>query len=170
MSGGGGGGAVTRSSPSSANQIQHSHAGNGSASINRNNKTKRYNSNSVRGTGTAPTTGVSLAPVKPGYLKNKVLVVHGLDKKVTNAILQQEIDRKANKHIELCFVAPLSREKSWCTTIAIELNESDYDILANPDFWEPQIKIRKWFGFRWWRGTKRPTREEVRSSMRQQWI
>ena len=102
-------------------------------------------------------------------MKNKVLVVHGLDKGINQNKLQQEINRRANRDIKLLYVAPLSRVKSWCTTLAIELSEGDYEILSQPGFWERQIKIRPWHGFRWYRGAQRPTKEEVRNSMRMQW-
>ena len=145
------------------------HVGGGTADRNRSNKTEKYNSRFIKGTGTAPSNWSSLAPAKPGYLKHKVLVIHGLDKNIDNAWLQQELDNRAGHHVELLYVAPLSREKQWCTTIAIELNDSDYDQLSRPDFWEKGIKIRPWHGFKPWRQATRPTREEVQSSMREQW-
>ena len=97
-------------------------------------------------------------------------MIHGLDKGVNHSKLKQEINRRANREIELIHVAALSWEKSWCTTLAIELNETDYNTLSQPDFWEKQIKIRQFYGFRWWRGIKRPTKQEVKSSMRMQWV
>ena len=145
------------------------HGGGGTADRNRRNKTKNYNSRFIRGTGNAPSNWSSLAPAKPGFLKHKVLVIHGLDKNVDSVRLQQELDIRAGHPVELLYVAPLSREKSWCKTIAIELNDSDYDQLSKPDFWEKGIKIRPWHGFKPWRQATRPTREEVQSSMREQW-
>ena len=164
----GGGGGRSGSPPSPPNnQPMHPSFGNGSPY--RNDKQRRFYSKFIRGTGTAHSSELSLAPVKPNYMKNKVFVVHGLDKGVNHAKLQQEINRRANQDIKLLHVAPLSRVKSWCTTLAIELSEGDYDILSQPGFWERQIKIRAWHGYRWYRGAQRPTKEEVRSSMHMQW-
>ena len=140
------------------------------AGNNRNNtKNKQHNLTYKRGTGTLATTGTSLAPAKPEYLKYKVLVVHGIDKSVTKQRLQDVINEKAGKSITLHHIAPLHRELSWCATLAIELSDEDYDMLSQQDFWEERIKIRQWLGWRFWRSEKRPTKQEVKSSMRAQW-
>ena len=120
----------------------------------------------MRGTGTASS---GLATAKPQFLNNKVLVIHGIDKNVDHEKLQQVIDRQAGKHIDLLYIATLSKESSWCTTLAIELNDSDYDILSNLYFWERRIKIRAWVGFRPWRQRSRPIIQEVQNPMRDQW-
>ena len=153
----------------SSTPTPHHSVGNGTADRNTNNKPRRHNSKFIRGTGAAVSSELSLAPAKPEYLKHKVLVVQGLDKSVNHAKLQQAINIRAGREIKLLHVESLSREKAWCNTVAIEVSESDYDIISQPFFWEEQIKIRPWHGVRWYRRAQRPSKQEVMSSMRMQW-
>ena len=121
------------------------------------------------GTGTSLSPGLSLAYCKPDYLKNKVLVVSRMDKNINGKRFQDFIDDKAKKHIELLYVQQLNKTISTYSTIAIELNDENYELLSNSNFWEGGIAIKPYIGRRWWRSAPRPSTQTIKSSVRQQW-
>ena len=122
-------------------------------------------------TGTKATSGTSLIPKKPDYLANKCLVISGLSTEIDTVVFKSYIESQVGKDINLLNVQPLSREGSSWLTLAIELSEDDYNLLSNPDIWEPQIRIRDFKGWRFWRSQtqQRPNREELRNSVRMSW-
>ena len=131
---------------------------------------KKHSSQYEMGTGTSTPAGLSLAYRKPDYLKNKVLVVSRMDKNMKGKLFQDFIDDKAKKHIELLHVQQLNKVISTYSTIAIELNDENYELLSDSSFWEGGIAIKPWIGRRWWRGAPRHSAETIKNSMRQQWL
>ena len=107
--------------------------------------------------------------MKPVIPKNKVLVVAGVDKKVNNQRLQDHIDKQAGRHVNLIHVVGLSRTINRSRTVAIELDNADYEVLSKSDFWEPRIRTWPFEGRHFWYYPKRPTPQEIKSSMREQW-
>lgn len=123
------------------------------------------------GTCTSTNTGLSLVSSKPAYMNHKVLVVSKLDKAMKNEQLTKWIDERANKHIELLHVERLNKAVSSWTTLAIELNDDDFKLLSDQNFWEVGIGIKPYVGRRFWRlnQTPRPTPEMLKNSVRSQW-
>ena len=108
--------------------------------------------------------------MKPNIPQNKVLVVAGLDKTVNSERLQIEIDRKAGHRVNLINVVGLSRTINQSRTVAIELDNTDFELLSKSDFWEPRIRTWPFVGRHFWYYPKRRTQQEIDSSMRDQWI
>ena len=102
---------------------------------------------------------------KPQYLKHRVLVIGGLDDNINLAKLDEYINSRTIHKVNILHIARLDREGSdRGATIAIELNDHDYDILTNSDFWLSNIRIRAWRGFRWWRlPEKLPQNDQVKN-------
>ena len=121
---------------------------------------------------------ISIRPrAKPEYLSNECLVVAGLNPELTEDELKAEIIYAAGRDIDFKFIQILSGEDQWYLTVAIELNEEDYKLLFDPNFWDPHCHIRKFLGNRWWRGErkgprqpqKRLTYEQRKNMARAQW-
>ena len=136
---------------------------------NRSVKKHRYNASCISGTGTIAENGSSLAYVKQIIPKNNFLVVAGLDKTVNRERLQTEINRKAKRPVKLIHMEGLSRTINQSRTVAIELNNNDYELLSKSDFWEPGIRTWPFVGRHFWYDTKRPSRQEANSSVRDSW-
>ena len=121
---------------------------------------------------------ISIRPrAKPECLSNECLVVAGLNPELNEEELKAEINFKAGYEIDFKFIQILSREDQWYLTVAIELNEADYKLLFDPNFWDPHCHIRKFLGRRWWRDDmmgprqpqKRLTYEQRKNIARSQW-
>ena len=134
------------------------------------NKKHKFNSTCTIGTGTIAPNGSSLAYVKPVIPKNKVLVVAGLDKKVNNERLQDHIDKQAGRHVNMIHVIGLNRTINQSRTVAIELDDADYDELSKSVFWEPSIRTWPFKGKHFWYYPKRCTQQEASKSVRESWI
>ena len=115
--------------------------------------------------------GVSIARTKPQYLQNKVLVVSGMPLDINQSKLEAYINPKADRKINLLYVARLDREYSEWATIAIELNDEDYETLAKPDFWQQNVWIRPWKGWRFWRSARRKVLkpQDIKNAARRKW-
>ena len=113
----------------------------------------------------------SLVYQKPAYLNNNVLVVSKLDKKYKDADLKQYINELAGRHVQLLHVKALNKTVSTWNTLAIELNDEDFKLLSDPNFWHVGIGIKPYVGRRWWHSsqTPRPSREEYNNAIRQSW-
>ena len=135
------------------------------------NKSKkhRYNASCTVGTGTIAANGTSLAYVKPNIPQNKVLVVAGLGKAINRVKLQTEINRKAGRHVNLIHLQGLSRTINQSRTVAIELDDTDYDMLSKSDFWEEGIRTWPFQGRHFWYYPKRKSPQEARNSVRESW-
>ena len=68
------------------------------------------------------------------------------------------------KHIEI-----LSRVHNPWLTVAIELNEGDFETLCNENSWEKDLAVRPFLGRRFWRLSRRLSKTETRSSVRMSW-
>ena len=140
---------------------------NANASTNK----KRLPYSKGTGTFTQGLGGISLACSKPSYLKNKALVISRISRNITEEQFQQYVDVKAGEHVQFLYTQRLDRTNSSWGTVVVELSDSDFAKLANPDFWQDTIQIKEWRGWRFWRGS-RPTRvsqQERKNLMRSQW-
>ena len=140
---------------------------------NANASTKKKRLPYSKGTGTFSQVpgGISLACSKPSYLKNKALVISRISRNITEEQFQQHVNEKAGEQIQFLYTQRLDRTNSSWGTVVVELSDSDFAKLANPDFWQDTIQIKEWRGWRFWRGS-RPTRvsqQERRNLMRSQW-
>ena len=137
--------------------------------VGRKNKSKKHLPKYTKGTGNV-SAEASIARPKPAYLENKVLVVSGMNVDITKDEIITKITSRAKQELDqdvaIQHIVRLDRDGSWYATAAIELNENDYNILANPDFWEAGIGIRDWVGPRFWRGGRRLKPQDIRSSPR----
>ena len=149
-----------------------------------NNKKKNWLANKApyeHGKGSAMSHGgkpFSIRPrSKPECLSNECLVVAGLNPELNEDEFKAEINYKAGYEIDFKFIQILSSEDQWYLTIAIELNEADYNKLIDPNFWDPHCHIRRFRGRRWWRDDmtgprqpqKRLTYEERKNIAKAQW-
>ena len=135
---------------------------------------KRYPNSApyVRGTATTNTGGIILGRVKPDYLQNKVLVVKNLELSVTKEKLQNYVNGQAGRHVDLICMTRLDKTYASYASVAIEMNEQDYVLLLNSDFWPRNIWVKPWHGRRFWRGDAQPTRpkpHELKSAVRRSW-
>ena len=95
------------------------------------------------------------------------------DDEFKNEINDQARKKGVGRDIDFKEIAILSKEYTDYLTVAIELNEEDYTLLNDVNFWDPQVRIRKFLGWRWWRGEKQPqkrlTPQERKNSRRATW-
>ena len=135
-----------------------------------NKKNKKRLSQTVpyqKGTATAM-QGVSIARPKSEIVENKALVVSGMPTDINGARMKKYIDAKAARAVELLKVVRLDREHAGWAAVVIELNDNDYNLLSNPDFWEEDVYIRAWTGPRFWR-RKFIKPHERKNLLRRQW-
>ena len=140
------------------------------AAKNRNKISKLSKRNPYKsGTNDAPVR--SVAPVKPEYLSNKCLVISGIDLGITEAQWKESVNEKVDKQIDFKAITTLSKEGSSWITVAVELSDEDYELLANPDIWGRRIRLRPFTGWRFWRGERpqRPKPDQLRTAVRMQW-
>ena len=135
---------------------------------NRNKRMPKYS----KGTGDN-FTGPSIARSKPEYLRNRVLVVSGMPENITKPQINNWIVGRAKnlsgREIVLPYIARLERDNTRHTTVAIEIKPEDYALLSRSDFWEKAIRIKKWVGWRFWRGQPRQTPQSSTNSVRRTW-
>ena len=84
-------------------------------------------------------------------------MVRGIEKGTSQAEFQTYVNNIAGKPINFLYVKCISRDYSPWVTLALELSNEDYDILAEPCIWESNIQIQNFVGWRWWR-SDRPKR------------
>ena len=98
-------------------------------------------------------------------------MISRLKKDLTRVQLKAMINNKEQREIDFKYMECLSKEYSTWRTVAIELNKDDYDILIDPNFWDPQLRIRKFIGQKLWRGDQKPrlTIQQRRESLKAQW-
>ena len=134
-----------------------------------NNKRRPYTAQYRKGKATD--SGITIASKRPDYLNNKCLVISRVDKDITIPLLQEYINERAGRHIRFLH-KPQNLAKNYATwrTIAIELNNTDYELLSKPDFWDIDIRFADYIGRRFWRNNaSKMSPNERKSSMRQQW-
>ena len=149
------------------------------AGMNKKKKTLANKAPYVHGKGSAMNydgKSISIPPrSRPEFLTNKCLVVAGLNPELDVEEFKAEINNKAEYDIDFKYIQILSREDQWYLTVAIELNEADYNKLYDENFWDPHCHIRKFMGRRWWREElmaprqPRKTYEERKNMVRAQW-
>ena len=137
------------------------------------NKKSRLSVNApyVKGTGTAIEGSLRLAYIKPPELLNKALVISGFDRNIEKSIFIDTINNRAKRKINFLHIERLDRKYSKWGTVVVELNNADYATLSNQGFWEVEMQIREWKGWRFWRG-KRPARikpQDIKHQVRNQW-
>ena len=152
----------------------HPHRG----SSNRNNIQVNHHPNNKRRPyiaqykkGKATESGFTIASKRPDYLDNKCIVISKVERNITIPQLQKYINERAGRHIKFLYEPQnLAKNYSKWRTIAIELNNSDYELLSNPDFWSTNIRFADYIGRRFWRNNaSKMSPNDRRSSMRQQW-
>ena len=143
----------------------HSTANNGNKGRKRLNNTAPYN----RGTCDVNEDDMSLAYTKPQYLQNKALVISRIKRNITRNQFQQIVNTKADRSINFIHSERIDRTYSNWGTFVVELNDEDFALLSNKDFWPKDILIREWIGWRFWRSNTRVKPQEIKNSMRSQW-
>ena len=78
-----------------------------------------------------------------------------ITKSQINDWIVNRVKQNYDREIILTYIARLERDNTSHTTVAIEIKPEDYDLLASLDFWEKSICVRKWSGWRFWRGQPR---------------
>ena len=108
---------------------------------------------------------------KPTFMKNKCLVISGLRKDASREDCLQYINKTVNRNINVLHIEILAREYSPWLTIAVELNETDYELLSNINLWEKAIRIRDFIGWRFWHGQKpkKLAPHQIKGSVRMSW-
>ena len=121
--------------------------------------------------GNAATTDHNMVMQKPTFMKNKCLVISGLRKNASREECLEYIDKTANRKIDVLHIEILAREYSPWLTIAVELNETDYELLTDINLWNKNIRIRDFIGWRFWHG-ERPKKlapHQIKGSVRMSW-
>ena len=79
--------------------------------------------------------------------------------------------KEAGREVDFKFIKVISRKYSQYLTVVIELNNADYELLNNSNFWDSQTRIRKFLGWRWWRGPREPRvkPQDIKNSERATW-
>ena len=180
-----GAGSSNKSATSTAGQIGHTVRSTPWIQVNRKKQSLAKKSPYNAGKGDSMNTGVKPFTVpprtRPEYLSNKCLVVAGINPELTldqfkegiNSISQEKANRDIDfKHIELISKTPHGHVTKHLT-VAIELNDDDFLLMNDVNFWDPQLRIRKFVGWRWWRGAmqKKPkiTPQERKNAVRNSW-
>ena len=115
------------------------------------------------------------APPRPQ--PNKCLVVAGVDPDRTmdefTSAINAESKRLGGNDIDFKHIELISDKESKYMTVAIELNDEDFAKLSDVNFWDPQLRIKRFLGWRWWKGEKKKTPkstpEQRRNAVRHQW-
>ena len=113
----------------------------------------------------------NIAAKRPSYLDNKCIVVSRINRDMTIPQLQSYVNDRAQRNIKFLHKPiNLAYEYSAWRTLAIELNDHDYELLSKPEFWDSKIRLKDYVGRRWWRNqASNLSANERQSSMRQQW-
>ena len=121
--------------------------------------------------GNADNTESNMVMKKPTFMKNKCLVISGLRKDASREDCLQYINKTVNRNINVLHIEILAREYSPWLTIAVELNETDYELLSNINLWEKAIRIRDFIGWRFWHGQKpkKLAPHQIKGSVRMSW-
>ena len=122
-----------------------------------------------RGTSSDPKR--SLGDNKPMFLNNKCLVIQGISKNLSMAEVKNKINATANKKILfLCEPVILSKTTQRTRTVAFELNEVDYALLANEQIWDNTVRVAEFVGNRFWRKYNvKFTPTQAKNSVRDSW-
>ena len=123
-----------------------------------------------RGKSDAPASDIVMQR-RPKFMENKCLVMQGLRKGISHNQCIDYIKKTAGRDVNVLHLEILSREYSPWMTVAIELNEEDYDVLSNINIWENSIGIRDYVGWRHWHGPRprRLSADEIKRSVRMSW-
>ena len=105
---------------------------------------------------------------RPFSMENKCMVIQGLNR-ITKDQFFKFIKDTAGKEINILHVEVLSKGNSPWMTVAIELNEEDYNHLSNMDLWDQSIGIRDYVGWRFWHKMKRQEVPTEMSKVRMSW-
>ena len=122
-----------------------------------------------KGTGTSNNN--SIAAKRPSYFDNKCIVISRVDKDTTMSEFQSNINQKAGRNIQFLH-KPINLAKDYASwrTIAIELNDNDYELMSNPEFRDSGILLKDYVGRRWWRNqASNLSSTQRQNAMRQQW-
>ena len=122
-----------------------------------------------------PSNTNRLAAPKPEWLDNKVLVISRINKDFLHHkdqlhdLITEMATTAAQRPISIKHIEILSRVHSPWLTVAIELSENDFEILNNEVSWEKDLAVRPFLGRRYWRLTRRLSKEETRNSVKMSW-
>ena len=105
-------------------------------------------------------------------MDNKCIVVSRVDRDISIPKLQSYVNHRAGRNVKFLHEPiNLAYEYSGWRTLAIELNDLDYELLSKPEFWDSKICLKDYVGRRWWRNkASNLSANERQNSMRQQWI
>ena len=122
-----------------------------------------------RGTSSDPKR--SLGDNKPMFLNNKCLVIQGISKNLSMAEVKNKINVIADKKVLfLCEPVILSKTTQRTRTVAFELNEVDYALLANEQIWDNTVRVAEFVGNRFWRKYNvKFTPTQAKNSVRDSW-
>ena len=114
-------------------------------------------------------TEASIAAPRPDGYNKKCLVISGIEKSVTKSKFIEDLNRKAERDIDISHIEVLSKSYNPWLTVAIELSEDDYTELFDSSFWEIGMRIRPYIGRKFWRGLPRLTPQQIKNAVRDQW-
>ena len=134
-----------------------------------NTNATRSKDNNMRGT--ASDSIKSLANKKPLHYENKILVIHGIDPDMKMEVFKSKINENAGRRIHFLHnPVILSKKVQRSRTVALELNNEDFELLFNPHLWHHSNRISEFTGHKFWRSVqKRLTTSDLRNSVRDQW-
>ena len=114
---------------------------------------------------------ISIAAKRPAFLDNKCLVISRRSKSTSTPLLQAYVNQRAGRNVKFLYEPKnLAREYAKWRTIAIELNDTDYELLSKPEFWDSGIRLKDHIGRRFWRDQASNMSANDRfKSVRQSW-
>ena len=109
---------------------------------------------------------------RPKFVKNKCLVIQGLRKGLSQKQFLDFINDAAGKEVNISHIQILSKEYAPWMTVALEMDNENYEILSDISIWDNSIGIRDYVGWRYWHGPrpKKLPAEEIKKSLCMQWI
>ena len=114
---------------------------------------------------------ISIASKRPAFLDNKCLVVSRISKSTSITLLQAYVNQRADRYVKFLYEPKnVSREYAKWHTIAIELNNTDYELLSKPEFSDSDIRLKDHIGRRFWRDqASNMSANDRLNSVRQSW-
>ena len=109
---------------------------------------------------------------RPIFAKKKCLVIQGLKKGISREQCLNLINNTAGKNINVLHIQILSKGYSPWLTVAIEIEDNDYDILSDISIWSNHIAIRDYVGWRFWHGPRprKLSAHEIKNSVHDSWL
>ena len=122
-------------------------------------------SNYIKGTANPSNIAVSNISANPNNNSStKFLVIKGIAKHISTLQVKGYIINKAQEigcNINL-LGDPLyiNHKDSKSNTAVVEVAPDDFAVMLNPNFWDSNLKVKEFVGFRFWQQKRRHTQEK----------